>query len=43
MEMPILGMIEILDVGGMTMLPVVPRDDVMELTIYASHSATCEH
>ena len=29
-------MMEILDVGGMTILPVVTRDDVMELTIYAS-------
>ena len=36
MEILDLGIMEILDVGGMPMLPVVPRDDVIELTIYAS-------
>jgi hypothetical protein len=36
MEIPNLGILGILKVGGMTMLPVVPRDDVTELMIYAS-------
>jgi len=36
MQIWYLGMMEILIVGGMAMLPVVPRDDVMKLTIYAS-------